>query len=216
MTGDRQAGLEDLLRKAAIVPVLIIEEVSDAVPLARALAEGGLDVLEITLRTPAAADAIRAIRGELPGLLIGSGTVLDRRQLALSEELGCAFAVCPGMAPALLAAARDCAIPLLPGSATPSEAMVLLEQGYALQKFFPAEACGGTRYLSAVASPLPGVSFCPTGGITETNARDYLALPNVIAVGGSWMAPRRHIAGKNWDAVTEAARAAAALRMKRA
>jgi 2-dehydro-3-deoxyphosphogluconate aldolase / (4S)-4-hydroxy-2-oxoglutarate aldolase len=213
MARDRQAGLEGLLRKAAIIPVLIIEELGHAVPLARALAEGGLDVLEITLRTPAAADAIRAIRDALPDIVVGSGTVLDPRQLALSEELGCAFAVCPGVTPALLAAARGHAIPLLPASATPSEAMLLLEQGYALQKFFPAEACGGTRYLSAVASPLPGVRFCPTGGITETNARDYLALSNVIAVGGSWMAPRRHIADMDWEAVAEAARAAVALRI---
>ncbi|MFL5260290.1 MAG: bifunctional 4-hydroxy-2-oxoglutarate aldolase/2-dehydro-3-deoxy-phosphogluconate aldolase [Hyphomicrobiales bacterium] len=215
MGSDRQAGLEGLLRRARIVPVLIVEAVEDAVPLARALAEGGLDVLEITLRTSAAADAIRAIRDALPDIVVGSGTVLDPRQLALSEELGCAFAVCPGASPALLAAASDRVIPLLSASATPSEAMVLREQGYAVQKFFPAEACGGTRYLSAIASPLPDVSFCPTGGITEANAREYLMLPNVVAVGGSWMAPRRYIADKNWPAVAEAARIAASLRMTR-
>ena len=215
MAPDRQPGLESLLRRAAIIPVLIIEEAGEAVPLARGLAAGGLDVLEITLRTPAAADAIRAIRDALPDLVVGAGTVLEPRQLSLSEELGCAFAVCPGTAPALLAAARDHAIPLLPASATPSEAMLLLEQGYSVQKFFPAEACGGARYLSAVASPLPGIRFCPTGGITETNARDYLALPNVSAVGGSWMAPRQHIADRNWGAVTAAARSAAALRRGR-
>src|SRR5215212_2211256 len=136
MAGDRQAGLEGLLRRAAVIPVLVIEEVGNAVPLARALAEGGLDVIEITLRTPAAANAIRAIRDALPDMVVGSGTVLDPRQLAVSEELGCAFAVCPGASPALLAAASDRVIPLLPASTTPSEAMVLLEQGYALQKFF--------------------------------------------------------------------------------
>lgn len=212
MARDLQAGLDPLLRKVPVIPVLMIDRVQDAVPLARALAEGGLTVLEITLRTEAASDCIRAIRDQVADIIVGSGTVLDERQLEISEKLGCAFAVSPGTTPALIAAARDRRIPLLPASATASEAMQLLEQGYRLQKFFPAEPSGGTSYLAALASPLPQVKFCPTGGLSQDNAPAYLTLANVVTVGGSWMAPRKLVAEGNWPAIVKLARNASSLR----
>jgi 2-dehydro-3-deoxyphosphogluconate aldolase/(4S)-4-hydroxy-2-oxoglutarate aldolase len=188
--------------------------VADAVPLAKALAEGGLTVLEITLRTKAAPDCIRAIKAEVENVIVGSGTVLDAQGLELSEELGCAFAVSPGAAPGLLDAAEDSRTPLLPGACSPSETMLLLERGYGLQKFFPAEASGGAPYLSALISPLPQVKFCPTGGITAGNAESYLDLANVIAIGGSWMAPKTLIAARDWAKIASLATAAAS-RLKR-
>jgi 2-dehydro-3-deoxyphosphogluconate aldolase/(4S)-4-hydroxy-2-oxoglutarate aldolase len=212
MARDLQAGLETVLRKAPVIPVLVIDKVQDAVPLARALIDGGLSVLEITLRTEAAAESIRAIRAEIADVVVGSGTVLDAHQLELSEELGCAFAVSPGATPSLTSAARDHAIPLLPASATVSEAMLLLEQGYRLQKFFPAEPSGGAAYLASLQSPLPQVKFCPTGGLTHENAPHYLKLANVVTVGGSWMAPRKLVADGNWPAITGLARAASGLK----
>jgi 2-dehydro-3-deoxyphosphogluconate aldolase/(4S)-4-hydroxy-2-oxoglutarate aldolase len=208
---DAQAGMAAILRKAPVVPVLVIDNVADAVPLARALAAGGLPVLEITLRTEAAADCIRAILAEVENVTVGSGTVTDEGKLDLSERLGCAFAVSPGSTPALVKAARNRSIPLLPASATASEAMALLESGYRFQKFFPAEPSGGTAYLSSLAAPLPQVQFCPTGGITATSAPAYLKLANVITVGGSWMTPRQLIAARNWPEVTRLARAATML-----
>jgi 2-dehydro-3-deoxyphosphogluconate aldolase/(4S)-4-hydroxy-2-oxoglutarate aldolase len=211
---DLQTGLDETLRRARIVPVLVIDDVKQAVPLARSLAEGGLRVLEITLRTAAAADCIRAIRAEIVDVIVGSGTVLDEKQLDLSEKLGCAFAVSPGATQALIAAARGRKIALLPGSATASEAMSLLEQGYRIQKFFPAEAAGGSAYLSSLSSPLPQVKFCPTGGLTQDNAPSYLKLTNVIAAGGSWMAPKKLVSEGAWTEITRLARAAAALGAK--
>jgi 2-dehydro-3-deoxyphosphogluconate aldolase/(4S)-4-hydroxy-2-oxoglutarate aldolase len=208
---DLQKGLDETLRRARIVPVLVIDDVKQAVPLARALAEGGLRVLEITLRTTTAADCIRAIRAEIVDVIVGSGTVLDEKQLDLSEKLGCAFAVSPGATQALIAAARGRNISLLPGSATASEAMSLLECGYRIQKFFPAEAAGGSAYLSSLSSPLPQVKFCPTGGLTQDNAATYLKLSNVIAVGGSWMAPKRLVNEAAWREITRLAHAAASL-----
>jgi 2-dehydro-3-deoxyphosphogluconate aldolase/(4S)-4-hydroxy-2-oxoglutarate aldolase len=203
--------LEAILKLAPVVPVLMIESVADAVPLARALVKGGLLVLEITLRTKAATDCIRAIRSDVPEAIVGSGTVLDRAQLKLSADLGCVFAVSPGATPVLLAAAKDSAIPLLPGAATASEAMVLLEHGYVFQKFFPAEPAGGAAYLASLASPLPQIRFCPTGGIGPGNAKDYLKLANVITIGGSWMAPKALVAAKDWSAIEKLAREAAGL-----
>jgi 2-dehydro-3-deoxyphosphogluconate aldolase/(4S)-4-hydroxy-2-oxoglutarate aldolase len=182
------------------------------VPLARALVEGGLPVLEITLRTQAAPDCIRAITADVKDASVGSGTVLDEGGLKLSAELGCAFAVSPGATPALIAAAQQIETPLLPASRSPSEAMILLEHGYGLQKFFPAEQSGGAAYLSALNSPLPQVTFCPTGGITAEIAPSYLKLANVIAIGGSWMAPKSLIAKKDWTGIGELAAAAARLK----
>jgi 2-dehydro-3-deoxyphosphogluconate aldolase/(4S)-4-hydroxy-2-oxoglutarate aldolase len=204
--------LESILKLAPVVPVLVIEDVADALPLARALVRGGLAVLEITLRTDKALDCIRAIAGEVEGAVVGAGTVLTPAQLDKVAKLGCAFAVSPGSSPSLLDAAAASDVPLLPGAATASEAMLLLEQGYHLQKFFPAEPAGGVPYLSALSSPLPQIRFCPTGGITPGNASAYLALPNVITIGGSWMAPKKLLAAKDWAAVEVLSREAAQLR----
>lgn len=209
---ERQQGLESILKQAPVVPVLVIHSVADAVPLAKALVEGGLPVLEITLRTKAAPDCIRAIKAEVKNVIVGSGTVLDAQGLKLSEELGCAFAVSPGATPALLDAAAKGRTPLLPASRSPSETMALLERGYAFQKFFPAEQSGGAAYLSALTSPLPQVKFCPTGGITADNAPAYLKLTNVITVGGSWMAPKALIANKDWAGIIKLAAAASGLK----
>jgi 2-dehydro-3-deoxyphosphogluconate aldolase/(4S)-4-hydroxy-2-oxoglutarate aldolase len=210
--GERQAELEAILKRAPVVPVLVIDQVEDAVPLARALVEGGLPVLEITLRTKAAADCIRAIRAQVKAVIVGSGTVLDATSLKLSEELGCAFAVSPGATPALLSAAETVRTPLLPASRSPSEAMALLERGYRLQKFFPAEQSGGASYLAALISPLPQVRFCPTGGITPEIAPSYLKLSNVITIGGSWMAPKPLIANQDWAGISKLAVHAASLK----
>jgi 2-dehydro-3-deoxyphosphogluconate aldolase/(4S)-4-hydroxy-2-oxoglutarate aldolase len=212
MKHDRQAGLESVLKQAPVVPVLVIDNVADAVPLAKALMEGGLPILEITLRTKAAPDCIRAIKANVKNVIVGSGTVLDAQGLKLSEELGCTFAVSPGSTPALLDAAETSGVPLLPASRSPSEAMVLLERGYGLQKFFPAEQSGGAAYLSALISPLPQVKFCPTGGITADNAASYLKLTNVITIGGSWMAPKTLIAAKDWAGIARLAAAASGLK----
>ena len=212
MSKNPQRGLEAALLKAPIVPVMVIEDVKHAVPLARALVKGGLPVLEITLRTAAALDCIRAIVAEVEGAIVGSGTVLTAQQLKQSEKAGCVFAVSPGITPKLLKAAKDQKIALLPASASASEAMVLLEHGYALQKFFPAEPSGGAPYLASLSSPLPQVRFCPTGGITPALAPSYLKLPNVITLGGSWMAPKNLVNEGKWDEIEKLSREAAALR----
>jgi len=212
MTGDLQGGLDAILKAAPVVPVLVIETVADAVPLARALVKGGLPVLEITLRTHAALDCIRAIIAEVEGAVVGAGTVLDGKKLREAEHIGCKFAVSPGATRQLLEAAEDSLVPLLPGSATASECMVLIERGYRYQKFFPAEAAGGAPYLGSLASPLPQVRFCPTGGISLATAPAYLKLANVITIGGSWMAPKQRVAAKDWAAIEALAREAAKLK----
>ena len=209
MTDEVQRGLEAALRSA---PVMVIENLEDAVPLARALVRGGLPVLEITLRTKAAKECIKAIIAEVEGAIVGTGTVLTHEQLHLSDKLGCAFAVSPGASPMLMQAAKNFSVPLLPGAATASESMALLEQGYSLQKFFPAEPSGGVPFLWSLASPLPQVRFCPTGGITPELAPSYLKLANVITLGGSWMAPKALVAAKKWDEIEKLARAAASLK----
>ncbi len=190
---------------------MVIDNVADAVPLARALVKGGLPVLEITLRTPQAMDCIRAIVAEVEGAIVGSGTVLTPEQLQDSDKAGCKFAVSPGSTGKLLGAAGDYDIALLPGGVTASECMALLEWGYSIQKFFPAEPAGGTAYLASLASPLPQVRFCPTGGITPGTAPNYLKLSNVITIGGSWMAPKKLIATKDWAAIEKLAAEAAKL-----
>ncbi|WP_395689163.1 bifunctional 4-hydroxy-2-oxoglutarate aldolase/2-dehydro-3-deoxy-phosphogluconate aldolase [Aestuariivirga sp.] len=212
MSKTYQKGLAEALRLAPVVPVMVIERVEDAVPLARALVKGGLPVLEITLRTATAMESIRAIIAEVEGAIVGSGTVLTPEQLRDSHKLGCKFAVSPGATGRLLGAAEDYEIDFLPGGVTASEAMALLEWGYAIQKFFPAEPAGGAAYLSALASPLPQVSFCPTGGITPEKAPAYLKLPNVITVGGSWMAPKTLVEAKDWAAIEKLAADASRLR----
>ncbi|MDE2445424.1 MAG: bifunctional 4-hydroxy-2-oxoglutarate aldolase/2-dehydro-3-deoxy-phosphogluconate aldolase [Alphaproteobacteria bacterium] len=212
MSKDMQKGMEAALKSAPVVPVMVIENVKDAVPLARALVKGGLPVLEITLRTAAAADAIKAIIAEVEGAIVGTGTVLTQAQMELTEKLGCAFAVAPGSSPMLLAAARDSSVPLLPGAGTPSESMALLEQGYHFQKFFPAEQSGGAAYLASLSTVLPLVKFCPTGGITPELAPSYLKLANVITLGGSWMAPKKLVAEQKWAEIEALAHAAAKLK----
>ena len=208
----KQERIGDVLRKAPIVPVMVIEDVKQAVPLARALVKGGLPVLEITLRTEAAMDAMKLIMDEVDGAIVGAGTVLTPEQLRQCDKLGCAFAVAPGASGKLLAAATGHEMPLLPGAVTASEVMGLMEWGYEYLKFFPAEPAGGTSYLSSLASPLPQVKFCPTGGITPETAPSYLKLSNVITVGGSWMLPKAKIAAGDWSAIEALARAAALLR----
>jgi 2-dehydro-3-deoxyphosphogluconate aldolase / (4S)-4-hydroxy-2-oxoglutarate aldolase len=212
MSKDLQKGLEAALKLAPVVPVMVIENVKDAVPMARALVKGGLPVLEITLRTDAALECIKAIIAEVEGAIIGSGTVLTPQQLRDSRKAGCKFSVSPGSTGKLLSAAEDEDIALLPGGVTASECMALLEWGYTIQKFFPAEPAGGAAYLSSLASPLPQIKFCPTGGITPELAPKYLKLTNVITIGGSWMIPKNLVAAGDWAEIENLARAAAALK----
>jgi len=209
---ERQEGIEAVLKLAPVVPVLVIEDVAAAVPLARALVAGGLRAIEVTFRTSAALESIRAIAAEVEGAVVGAGTVLTAAQVDQAVDAGCRFMVSPGAAPELLAAVKDCPVPLLPGAATASEAMALLEQGYAFQKFFPAEPAGGTSYLKSLASPLAGIRFCPTGGISRDSASDYLALPNVVCVGGSWVAPADRVADGAWKDIEALAFDAAGLK----
>lgn len=208
----KQAEVERVLRLAPVVAVVVVRDLAHAVPLARALVAGGVKAVEITLRTPLALDAIRAIAAEVEGVAVGAGTLLTPQDFAASEKAGAQFAVSPGHSPALLAAADDSALPYLPGAATPAEAMTLAERGYRWQKFFPAVPAGGVDYLKALASPLPNVGFCATGGITANSTPAWLALPNVVAVGGSWLTPADLLAAQNWPAVAALAREAAALR----
>lgn len=200
-----------VLDLAPVVPVVVVDDLADAVPLARALVAGGLPAIEVTLRTPVALDAIRAIAGEVPGAVVGAGTVVTAAQVADVVAAGARFLVSPGWTDVLLEAMRGSGVPFLPGVSTTSEVVALLERGVREMKFFPAEAAGGTAYLKALAAPLPQARFCPTGGITPTSAPEYLALPNVGCVGGSWMLPKDAVAGRDWGRVEVLAREAAAL-----
>jgi len=204
-----------VLDLAPVVPVVVVSDVSEAVPLARALVAGGLPAIEVTLRTPAAPDAIRAIAEEVPEAVVGAGTVLTAGQVAGCVAAGARFLVSPGWTDALLGAMRGAGVPFLPGVSTTSEVVALLERGVREMKFFPAEAAGGTAYLRSLAGPLPQARFCPTGGIGPTTAPEYLALPNVGCVGGSWMVPADAVAAGNWGRVESLARAAAGLRQAR-
>ena len=200
-----------LCRMSPVIPVLVIESVDEAAPLALALREGGLPVLEVTLRTPAALDAISAM-ARVPGVRVGAGTVLSAHDAARAKAAGADFAVAPGATPGLIAASVAQELPLMPGAATASEVMTLQERGYSMLKFFPAEPAGGRAALSALAGPLPQAAFCPTGGITAASAPGYLALQNVVCVGGSWVAPKTMLAAGDRAGITALARAAAALR----
>lgn len=202
----RQNRLADLFRAAKVIPVITIERVEDAVPLARALVAGGLRCLEITLRTPAAVEAARAIAADVPEAVVGVGTVLTPRDLAVASEIGAQFALSPGATPELLDAAAAGGLPFVPGVATASELMAALARGLDIVKFFPAVPAGGTAALRALAGPFPQARFCPTGGVGEANAAEWLALPNVLAVGGSWLTPPDEIARGAWDAITARAR----------
>ena len=200
------------LFKVPVIPVLTIARVEDAVPLARALAAGGLSVIEVTLRTSAALEALRAILAEVPAVMPGIGTVTKPADIDKVLAAGAKFLVSPGTPPALAAALAQAPVPALPGCATVSEAMALAALGFSVLKFFPAEASGGVRWLKAVAAPLPELKFCPTGGIDAGNAAAYLALSNVAAVGGSWVAPADAVAAGDFDRITALAREAAKLR----
>ncbi len=201
-----------LLAKTPVIPVLTIEKVTDAVPLARALLAGGLSVIEVTLRTRAALDAIRAIAGEAPEVVVGAGTLTGPADVEAAVKAGAKYLVSPGTPAALLDSFVAAPVPAVPGCSTVSEAMTLAARGFAVLKFFPAEACGGIAWLKSAGAPLPHLRFCPTGGIDGKNAAAYLALPNVVAVGGSWVAPKEAIAAGDFSRVSELARAAAALR----
>ncbi|MEX1828465.1 bifunctional 4-hydroxy-2-oxoglutarate aldolase/2-dehydro-3-deoxy-phosphogluconate aldolase [Luteibacter sp. CQ10] len=208
----KQRLVESTLRLAPVVPVVIIDDASKAVGMARALVAGGVPAIEVTLRTAAALDAVRAIAAEVEGAFVGVGTVLTAKDLDAAWKAGAKFAVSPGSSPRLLDAADDSELPLLPGAATSSEAMELLERGYRFQKFFPAVPAGGPKLVGAWASPLPQIRFCPTGGITLANAPEFLALPNVACVGGSWLTPADKLAAGDFAGIEALAREASLLR----
>jgi len=201
-----------ILKLQPVVPVLIVDDAKSAVDLAKALVAGGLRAIEITLRTPAALDAIKAVAAEVEGANVGAGTILNSKDYEAAVKAGSTFIVSPGVAPSVLSAAKDSAVPLLPGTATPSEVMTLREAGYDVMKFFPAEQAGGAAMLKAWSSPLAGTFFCPTGGISLKNAKDYLSLPNVVCVGGSWVAPKELVAAGDWAGITKLASEAFALK----
>jgi len=200
--------LEQILGRVPVIPVLVIDDVDHAVPLGRALVAGGLPVLEVTFRTPVAARCIEAMVGDVEGAIIGAGTVLDAAMRQAAADLGCAFAVSPGL---IEGERADGPVPLLPGVATPTELMAGLAAGFSLFKLFPADVAGGVSALKALQSPFPQARFCPTGGVNAANAKEYLALPNVICVGGSWVAPPDVVRVGDWERLTLFAREAATL-----
>jgi len=201
-----------LLGRTPVIPVLTIESAAQAVPLARALLAGGLAVIEVTLRTAAALAAVKAIASEVPQAIVGVGTVTNPTDIGKAVDAGTRFLVSPGNTAALADALAAAPVPALPGCAGVSEAMALAERGFKVLKFFPAEPSGGVAWLKAVAEPLPHIKFCPTGGVNIANAAAYLALPNVVAVGGSWVAPAPMISAGKFDRIAELAREASALR----
>lgn len=201
----------DIMRAGPVIPVIIVDALADAVPLARALVAGGIRVLEVTLRTSVALAAIRAITDSVPDAIVGVGTITKSGDFAAARAAGARFGVSPGLTPELVAAAKASDLPLLPGVMTPSEVIAARSAGFTELKLFPAQQAGGIGMLKALASPFGDVTFCPTGGVTFANAPEFLALPNVACVGGSWLAPKDAIAAGEWPRITELARAAAAL-----
>jgi 2-dehydro-3-deoxyphosphogluconate aldolase / (4S)-4-hydroxy-2-oxoglutarate aldolase len=204
--------IKEVMTTSPVMPVMVINHLEHAVPLAKALVEGGLKVLEITLRTPVALEAIRLIKAEVPGAIVGAGTIINVQTLHHAIDAGAEFIVSPGVTDNLLDAALETSVPLLPGVITPSEVMRLLDKGITSMKFFPAEAAGGIPMLKSIAGPLPQVTFCPTGGVNPKNAPEYLALSNVACVGGSWMAPVDLVDAGNWAEITRRAAEAAGLK----
>lgn len=200
-----------LLRQGPVVPVIVVNDAAVAVDLARALVDGGIRVLEVTLRTKAALAAMRRMRDEVPGAIVGAGTLRNRAQLEAALDAGAQFGVSPGLTPELASAARNANLTLLPGVATASEAMRAQDEGFNILKLFPAEAVGGIKLLKSLAGPLPDLRFCPTGGIDLIKAKEYLALQNVLAVGGSWLTPEDAIANRDWARITELAKQASTL-----
>ena len=207
--GSRQA--RKICEMAPVIPVITVDRIEDAVPMAKALVGGGLPVLEVTLRTPVALEAIRLMK-QVSGAIVGAGTVLTEADANAAREAGAIFAVSPGSSPGVIAACEAARLPLLPGVSTPTEAMTCLERGYGMLKFFPAEANGGASVLKAWHAPLPQISFCPTGGVSPANASQYLGLPNVVCVGGSWVMPKEYIARGQWDLIEELSRTASKLK----
>jgi 2-dehydro-3-deoxyphosphogluconate aldolase / (4S)-4-hydroxy-2-oxoglutarate aldolase len=201
---------KDVLNAGPVMPVMVIKQLEDAVPLAQALVAGGIRVLEITLRTPVALEAIKEISTHVKDAIVGAGTVLTPEQLAAAEEAGAVFAISPGLTPRLLEAACKSRIALIPGISTLSELMMGMEYGLDHFKFFPASAAGGVNMLKGIAGPIPAATFCPTGGISADNYNEYLKLPNVACVGGSWLAPDEAVTAKNWQKITELAKTAIA------
>ncbi len=195
----------EILENGPVIPVMVINKVEHAVPLAKALVAGGIRVLEIVLRSDAAIGAIRSICTEVPEAITGAGTVVNSQDLAAVTDAGASFAISPGLTPALLSAANKGTIPLIPGISTVSELMLGIEQGYTTFKFFPAEAAGGIKMLKSIGGPFPQIRFCPTGGISAKNYREYIQLPNVLCVGGSWVVPNDLIDGEDWQGITQIA-----------
>lgn len=203
--------MRDLLAGNTVIPVIVIDRVEDAVPLAKALIAGGLKVLEVTLRTAAAVEGIRQIVQHVPGAIVGTGTVCSADQIKLSEDLGCQFMVSPGSTDKLLAAAAQSSIGLLPGISSASEMMRCMEHGYQDFKFFPAEAAGGAAMIKSLSGPFSEARICPTGGIGLHNVMEYLSLPNVLCVGGSWICPAQLVRDQRWDEIEQLAREASLL-----
>lgn len=199
--------MRQICAMAPVIPVLVIEQLETAQPIAQALVSGGLAVLEVTLRTPVALDAIREM-AKISGAIVGAGTILNADDLRAVKQAGASFGVAPGFTENLLRAAEQQQFPLLPGAATASEVMQLLERGYDTLKFFPAEAAGGVKMLKSLAAPIPQVAFCPTGGVSPQNVADYLALDNVICVGGTWVTPAQMVQSGNWAGIQQLAREA--------
>lgn len=202
----------DVMRIGPVIPVIVIDDPARAVPLARALTAGGVRVLEITLRTPVALEAIAAIAREASDAIVGAGTLTRPRDFADASAAGARFAVSPGLTPGLIEAARETQLPLLPGVMTPSDIIAARLAGFNALKLFPAQQAGGIAMLKALAGPFPDVTFCPTGGISPENAADFLSLPNVACVGGSWLSPAAAVAAGDWEKITALAREASALR----
>lgn len=204
--------IRDIMRASPVMPVIVIDRVEDAVPLARALVAGGIRVLEVTLRTAAALESIKAIAAAVPDAIVGVGTVTQPEQFAQVKAAGAKFAVTPGFTDTLARAAVEAGMPLLPGVMTPSEVIAARAAGFDAMKLFPAEQAGGIGMLKALGGPFADVLFCPTGGVTLESAPKFLALPNVGCVGGSWLVPKDKVAAGDWNAITQLAKEAAALR----
>ncbi|PDW63383.1 keto-deoxy-phosphogluconate aldolase [Helicobacter pylori] len=202
----------EILQISPIVPVVVIENIKDAVPLAQSLIEGGIPIIEVTLRSSCALEAIELIAKNVPKMRVGAGTILNPTQLEQAQNRGAEFLISPGLTPSLLEHAKKKDMPLIPGVSSSSEVMQALELGYSALKFFPAEYCGGVKLLNAFNGPFKGVKFCPTGGISADNMRSYLNLENVLCVGGSWLTPKDLIQNKEWDKITEICKRALALR----
>ncbi len=202
----------EILQISPIVPVVVVEDIKDAVPLAQSLVEGGIPIIEVTLRSSCALEAIELIAKNVPEMRVGAGTILNPTQLEQAQNRGAEFLISPGLTPSILEHAKKKDMPLIPGVSSSSEVMQALELGYSALKFFPAEYCGGVKLLNAFNGPFKGVKFCPTGGISADNMRSYLNLENVLCVGGSWLTPKNLIQNKEWDKITEICKRALALR----